>query len=89
MPLLQPGTLTLVTTDDWFQAPDGTFKAAWGPCTVIKAEDLLGFKPAQSTNWFLQVGYPPNSVLIAGCRIHYAMPMEKMPTQKDIFIGSQ
>ena len=47
----------LITTDGWFYAQNGQqYKGVWGKAKVCKAEDLLGFRPVRSTNWFLLVG---------------------------------
>jgi len=67
----------LVGFDDWFTAPDGgQYQGAYGPVTILRAEDLLGFKPKGSADWFAQVGYGDKAVLLAGCRIHTASPTQ-------------
>ena len=71
----------LITTDNWFYAPDGQqYRAAWGNVTII-SDDVLGIKTnARSANWFAQVGDGENSVLIAGCQIHYSVKCENRPS---------
>ncbi len=71
----KPGDTALIQADDDFVAPDSNwYRCAVGPVTFIQAKALLGFEPRQSANWFAQVGYGNRAVLIAGCRIHYAIP---------------
>lgn len=67
----------LITTDNWFVAPDGKqYRAAWGKVEVYSSEETLGVKTnVKSTNWYVIVGEPGNNgkrVVIAGCQIHYA-----------------
>lgn len=70
----------LITTDDWFTAPDGIdYKAVWGEVEVI-GDDVLGVKTnARSTNWYAKVGSEENHVIVAGCQIHYAVKAETKP----------
>lgn len=71
----KPGDVALIQADDDFMAPDGHwYRAAIGPVTLIRAKDVLGFEPRNSANWFAQIGFEGKAVLIAGCRIHYAIP---------------
>lgn len=69
------GDSVLVSTDNWFIAPDGKqYRAAFGVLKGIFTDsDMLGIKTnARSTNWYLQVG----NLVIAGCQIHYALKTE-------------
>lgn len=70
----------LITTDDWFFAPDGNnYKAVWGEVEVL-GDDVLGIKTnARSSNWFAKVGSEDNHVIVAGCQIHYAVRCESPP----------
>lgn len=70
----------LITTDEWFLAPDGKqYKSAWGDVEVV-GDELLGIKTnRQSTNWFAKVGSEDNHIIIAGCQIHYAIRCERKP----------
>lgn len=80
---LQINDLVLVTCDDWFFAPDGrTYRAVWGRVKgIVAAKDLIGFDPSRpSTNWYLEIG----DVLIAGCRIHYAVKCATCPKAKTV-----
>lgn len=65
----------LITTDDWFYAPDGrTYKSVFGEVEVLNDNNTLGIKTnARATNWYAKVGTEENHVLIAGCQIHYAV----------------
>lgn len=69
------GDKVLVTTDQWFFAPDGeSYKAVFGTVKgVFNDQEALGIKTnARSTNWYVQVG----NMMIAGCQIHYAVKTE-------------
>ena len=66
------GKKILVTTDNYFFAPDGeSYKAAHGTLVGIFTDnEALGVRTnPRSTNWYAQVG----SLLLAGCQIHYAV----------------
>ena len=72
----QIGKTYLVTTDNWFYAPDGnTYKAVWGTLHAMHSdEETIGFKAQRpSRNWYMNIG----NVLIAGCQIHYAIQCDK------------
>ena len=73
----------LITTDNWFYAPDGKqYRAVWGDVKVY-SDNLLGIKTNEkSTNWFLMVGQPEDHVLIAGCQIHYAVKSSVRPSEE-------
>lgn len=83
---LQIGKTYLVTSDNWFYAPDGeSYKAAWGTLHAVHSdEETIGFKAQRpSTNWYLSIG----NMLIAGCQIHYAIQCDKptfAPPTQDI-----
>lgn len=70
----------LITTDNWFIAPDGkTYRAVWGEVEIIQ-DEFLGIKTNRnSSNWFAKVGNKNNHVIIAGCQIHYAIRCEEKP----------
>lgn len=73
---LEKGKKYLITTDDWFFAPDGmNYKAVWGTVHGVKnTEDVLGIKTnARSTNWYVTIG----NMVVAGCQIHYLIKSEK------------
>jgi len=85
-PLLQPGTLALVMSDDYFLSPDGRqLRCVFGPVTVLRAKDWLGFEPKNSANWFVQVGQGERAVIIAGCRVHYALPGVTAPPSAEVY----
>jgi hypothetical protein len=76
----EQGRLLLLTVDDWFTYKDGNaYKHICGVCKPVEAKDLLGFKPSNGTNWYMQVGDGDGAVFIAGCRIHYAVVVEDPP----------
>jgi len=69
------GRKVLVTTDNWFIAPNGRqYRAAFGTVKgVHDDQSVLGIKTnARSTNWYLEIG----NLFIAGCQIHYAVATE-------------
>jgi hypothetical protein len=69
---IEVGKKALVTTDNWFFAPNGqSYRAVFGTVKAIHTtESIFGFTPTgKSTNWFLEIG----NMLIAGCQIHYAL----------------
>jgi len=66
------GKTYLITTDNWFVAPDGKqYQAVYGTVNAILSDDeTLGIKTnARSTNWYVSIG----RMLIAGCQVHYAI----------------
>lgn len=80
--MIKQGEKYIVTSDNWFLAPDGQeYRAAYGVCHLLKMEDVFGFTPQRpSTNWFMQVGEGDNMVMIAGCQIHYVVKCDKKPS---------
>lgn len=70
----------LITTDNWFLAPDGKqYKACFGEVKIVE-DSFLNIKTNRnSSNWFAMVGNEDNHVLIAGCQIHYAIKCENTP----------
>lgn len=78
------GKKVLITTDDWFYAPDGqSYKAAWGTVKICESEELLGVKPRNYTNWFAVVD---DILLIAGCQIHYVIRCEEPPVGTNVYV---
>lgn len=78
------GKKVLITTNEWFFAPDGqSYKAVWGKAEIFKSEDLLGVKPHNYANWFARVD---GVFLIAGCQIHYVMLCEERPVGTHVFV---
>lgn len=66
----------LVTTDNWFTAPDGKdYKAVFGTIKgVVNAKEALGITVnARSTDWYLEIG----NMVIAGCQIHYIVKTDE------------
>lgn len=75
----------LITTEQWFIAPDGIqYKAVWGDVKIVD-DTVLGVKTNRgSTNWYAKVGSDENHVIVAGCQIHYACRCEKEPNTKGV-----
>lgn len=71
----------LITTDNYFVAPDGNqYRSVWGECEVLE-DSVLGVSTNRnSTNWYLKVGSESKHVIIAGCQMHYAVKTEEKPS---------
>lgn len=84
---VSPGMTATIFADDFFIGPDGRdYRGAFGPIVVVKAEQVLGFKPKNSADWFVQIGDNlETAVFIAGCRIHYFNLSPKKPPNSVIF----
>lgn len=66
------GKNVLVSTNDWFFAPDGKqYKAVFGEFKgIFTDKETLGVETnAKSTNWYAVVG----NLIVAGCQIYYAV----------------
>lgn len=75
----------LITSDNWFYAPDGQqYKAAWGNVQIL--DDLiLGIKTNRnSTNWYAKIGSDEKHCIIAGCQIYHAIKCEDKPDTADV-----
>jgi len=71
------GQKALVTTSEWFYAPDGAqYRAVFGTIKGIFEDDAtLGIKTnSKSTNWYLEIG----NMIVAGCQIHYAVMTDEV-----------
>ena len=74
---IQPGDKCLITTDNWFYAPDGIqYRAVFGTVkNVLDPEQTLGLKTNRnSTNWYVEIG----NMLLAGCQIHYLVKIDQV-----------
>lgn len=76
----------LITTDNWFYAPDGKqYNAVWGEVSILDDNMTLGIKTnARSTNWYAKIGPDDNHVIVAGCQIHYAVRCDSKPNTANI-----
>ena len=66
------GQKVLLTTHNWFIAPDGRqYMAAYGTVkAVLDSAEVLGVRTnSRSTNWYVELG----NMTIAGCQIFYAV----------------
>jgi len=71
------GKKVLITTSNWFIAPDGKdYRAVHGTLKgVHEAGKSLGFIPNRShANWFIEVG----SMIIMGCQVMYVIECETL-----------
>ena len=75
----------LITTDNWFMAPDGyEYRSVWGEARVVEANEALGIKTNRnSTNWYVKIGSEKNHMILAGCQIHYAARCDHEPNIGD------
>ena len=74
---LEIGKGALITTDNWFIAPDGCqYRCVWGIIrSVNDSEQVLGIKTnSKSTNWYVEIG----NMTLAGCQIHYAVRVDEV-----------
>jgi hypothetical protein len=73
--------------DYWFSAPDGLdYRLVWGRGYYLEAKKLFGFDPKAGANFFVQVGEGDGSILIAGCRVHYAVRSDHPPKNLIVYI---
>lgn len=72
----------LITTNNWFVAPDGqTYTAVWGEVIILDDSSALGIKTnARATNWYARIGTEDNHIIVAGCQIFYAVKSEERPS---------
>lgn len=76
----------LITTNDWFIAPDGnSYKSVFGTVTGIHSDaETLGIQTNRhSTNWYLTVG----KMVIAGCQVFYCIRTDEVsmiPPKRDV-----
>lgn len=84
--MIQEGDNILVTTDNWFYAPDGRkYRAAGGKMKVHEDSDILGVKTNRnSTDWYLTLGEGGGAILVAGCQVHYAVVCPDQPSTEDV-----
>lgn len=70
----------LITTDNWFYAPNGKkYRSAWGDVEILQ-DNILGVKTNRmSSNWFAKIGSDENHIIVAGCQIHYSVRCEETP----------
>src|SRR6186713_78831 len=72
------GQNCLITTSQWFVAPDGCeYRAVYGKLIAIhEAGKTLGFIPNRShANWFIEIG----NMIIMGCQVMYIAACKDEP----------
>lgn len=72
------GENVLITTSDWFVAPDGRdYKAAWGRLVKVHdAKESFGIIPTRAhANWIIEIG----DMMIMGCRVMYIIKCKDKP----------
>ena len=78
---MKVGKKYLITTDNWFFAPDGKqYRSVFGTLYgIVKAEDELGLRPNRnSANWFVNIG----NMSIAGYQIHFSVETKKVNLER-------
>jgi len=70
----------LITTNEWFAAPDGNeYRAIWGNVEILE-DNILGVKTNRnSTNWYAKIGDEKRHAIISGCQINYAVKCDEKP----------
>lgn len=71
-PQFNIGDKVLITTSQWFYAPDGrSYCAVFGTVRgVHDDEKTLDIKTNRnSANWYVEIG----NTMVAGCQVHYAV----------------
>lgn len=73
----QLGVKYLITTDNWFIAPDGaSYRAVFGTVSSISTDnETLGIKTNRgSSNWYVNIG----NMIVSGCQIHYCIQTDQV-----------
>ncbi len=80
---MKAGEKYLITSDNWFEAPDGNqYKSAWGSIEILE-DNILGIKTNKlSTNWYVKIGSEEKFCIMAGCQIHYAVRSPRKPVEE-------
>jgi len=75
----------LITTDNWFYAPDGLkYRSVWGEIQIME-DSFLNIKTNRnSSNWYAYIGSEKNGMVVAGCQIHYAVKCNERPNIQDV-----
>ena len=70
----------LLTTSEWFIAPDGKqYRSVWGKVEIV-SDEILGVKTNRnSVNWYAKVSGETHHIIIAGCQINYAIQTDDKP----------
>jgi hypothetical protein len=74
------GKKVLVTTSEWFYAPDGkSYRAVHGTFrTTYLADEILGGSAGRDhANWLLEIG----DMVIAGCQVNYIIQCDEVNTE--------
>ena len=77
---IKEGDKVLITTNEWFYAPDGQqYRAVFGTFNGIKSqEDVLGIKANRGTaGYSIEIG----NMIISGCQINYITKTDECSNQ--------
>lgn len=78
---MEDGVKYLITTSNWFFAPDGqNYKAVWGTAQLFEESIFDTEASRQGANWYVKIGSNNKHCLITGCQIHYAVRCENRPS---------
>ena len=78
--MLEIGKKYLITTSEYFIAPDGqSYRAAFGKVHAVEdSKQTLGIQTNRNaTNWYVRIG----NMTIAGCQIHYVIKTDSCDTE--------
>lgn len=82
------GDEVLVTTNNFFYAPDGQqYRAVFGTVKALSDDkETLGISTNRhSTNWYIEVG----NMLIAGCQVYYVIKTSYAMPNKHRHCGAE
>lgn len=76
----------LITTHEWFYAPDGKqYRAVWGEVSILESKEVLGLDPNRVTsNYCYRVGTEEHHIIIGGCQVTYSVKCDIMPETGEV-----
>ncbi len=70
----------IISLDDWIYDKRGNqYKAVFGKCTVVKAEDVMGCKTGSGQADFVIIVGQKEPMIIAGCQMHTFQECQELP----------
>lgn len=76
----------LITTHEWFYAPDGKqYRAVWGDVQIVQTKDVIGLDPNRVTsNYCYKVGTEEHHIIIGGCQVMYSVKCDNRPETGEV-----
>lgn len=76
----------LITTHEWFYAPDGKqYRAVWGDVQITQTKDIIGLDPNRVTsNYCYKVGTEEHHIIIGGCQVMYSVKCDIRPETGEV-----